>query len=192
VIAGFVVAGLGSRAAMRIIAAADTSTDGALTQDQFIVGEFNLNDTAGLVFLGTFIGIVSSLIYLGMRRWMPVPCWMRGLAFGYGALVTGGLLLINPDNVDFRIFEPIILPIALFAALFIAGGALLAFLTDRFHHEPQYAPAVLVPRVVAGLLILVTVLGTIVFALNAIELIDKEGTCVSADVDFECVPAPED
>jgi hypothetical protein len=174
---------------MRLVALADPSTDGALTQDQFIVGEITFGDTAGLVTLGTVVGIISGLIYLGMRRWMPVPRWLRGLAFGYGALVTGGLLLINPDNVDFRIFEPILVPIVLFAALFIAGGALLAALSDRFHPEPSYGSAALAPRLVAGLLVLVTLVGTAVMAANVVELIDKEGTCVSATTDFECVPA---
>jgi hypothetical protein len=190
-IAGFLIAGLGSRAAMRIVALADSSTDGALTQDQFIVGEMNFGDTAGLVILGTIVGLVSGLIYLGIRRWMPVPRWLRGLAFGYGALVTGGLLLINPDSVDFRIFEPVILPIALFAALFVLGGGVLAFLGDRFHREPEYVSATLAPRLVAGLLVLVTLIGTVVMAANVVELIDKEGTCVSANTDFECVPARE-
>ena len=81
---------------MRIVALADSGTDGALTQDQFIVGDITLGDTAGLVALGTVVGLISGLIYLGMRRWMPVPRWLRGLAFGYGAFVTGGLILDRP------------------------------------------------------------------------------------------------
>ena len=99
--------------------------------------------------------------------------------------------MIDPDSVDFLIFEPVILPIVLFAALFLVGGALLAFFADRFHPEPEYARPTLAPRLVAGLLVLVTLVGTVVTTANVVELIDKEGTCVSANTDFECIPARE-
>ena len=176
---------------MRIIAITDPSANGALTEDQFIVGEMTLGDTVGLVLLGTFVGAVSGLIYLGLRRWMPVPPAVRGLAFGYGSLVTGGLLFINPDRVDFRIFEPVLLPIGLFAALFLTGGFFLATLTDRFHPEPAYAPAARAPRIVAGLLMLFALAGTALMAGGTVEMVDNQGSCVSANTDFECVPARE-
>ena len=176
---------------MRIIAIADPSTNGALTEDQFIVGEMTLGDTVGLVLLGTVVGAIGGLIYLGLRRWMPVPPAVRGLAFGYGSLVTGGVIFINPDRVDFRIFEPVLLPIGLFAVLFLAGGFLLVTLTDRFHPEPAYASAARAPRLVAVLLVLLTLAGTALMGGGIVEMVDNQGSCVSANTDFECVPANE-
>lgn len=190
-ISGFVIFGLGSRVAMLIIALADPSTDGALTEDQFIVGDRSLVDTLNLVLLGTFLGVIASFVYLGLRRWIPVPRSIRGLAFGYGALVTGGNVLIKPDSVDFRVFEPVLLAIALFVSLFLLGGVVLGALTDRFHREPGYAPSVLVPRIVGAILVVIALLGTAIMTGGIVELIDKEGTCVGATTDFECIPAPD-
>ena len=107
-IAGFLVAGLGSRIAMRLIFLADKGTEGILTSDQFIVGRIS-TDTFNLLALGTIIGVLVAPIYLGLRRWLPIPTSLRGLGFGYGSLVTGGMILINDDSVDFRIFEPVVL-----------------------------------------------------------------------------------
>ncbi len=188
-IAGFFVAGLGSRIAMLIIALVDPSTEGALTQDQFIVGDRSLSDTMNLILLGTFLGVVGAFIYLGMRRWMPIPRSIRGLAFGYGALVTGGNLLINPDSVDFRTFEPVLLSIALFASLFLLWGVVLCALADRFHREPDYPPSVRAPRIVGGVLVVITLLGTALMAGGIIELVDKEGTCIGANEGSKCIPA---
>lgn len=187
-IAGLIVLGVGSRIAMRLIFLADEGTDGVLTSDQFIVGEVTL-DTFNLFALGTFIGVLIAPIYLGMRRWLPVPKWMRGVGFGYGSLVTGGMLLINDDSVDFRIFEPAVLGIGLFALLFVLGGIVLGGLMDRFHPDPAYPASTQVPRVVGGLLVFIAVAGTAIFAFGTADLIDKEGTCIASNTDFECVPA---
>lgn len=187
-IAGLLVIGVGSRIAMRIIFLADESTDGVLTSDQFIVGQITV-DTLNLLALGTFIGVFIAPLYLGMRRWIPAPKSLRGVGFGYGALVTGGMLLINDESVDFRIFEPAVLGIGLFAALFVLGGVVLSALMDRFHPEPEYPLSTRVPRIAGGVLVLVAVLGTLAFAVGTVSLIDKEGSCVAANTDFECIPA---
>jgi hypothetical protein len=189
-IAGFLVAGVGSRVAMRVIFLADKGTEGVLTSDQFIVGRIS-TDTFNLLLLGTIAGLLVAPIYLGLRRWMPIPQSWRGLGFGYGALVTGGLVLINDDSVDFRIFEPVLLGVGLFAALFILGGIVLAELMDRFHPDPTYPHSVVVPRVAGAALVLVAVAGTLVFLTGTIALLDKEGTCIAANTDFECIPAAE-
>ena len=90
-ISGFLVVGLGSRVAMRLIFLADKGTEGLLTSDQFIVGRIS-TDTFNLLVLGTILGLLIAPIYLGLRRWLLVPRVWRGLGFGYGALVTGGLI----------------------------------------------------------------------------------------------------
>jgi hypothetical protein len=139
--------------------------------------------------VGTVIGVPVAPIYLGLRRWLPIPRSLRGLGFGYGALVTGGMSLINDDSVDFRIFEPVVLGVGLFAGLFILGGVVLGALMDRFHPDPVYPQSKLVPRVVGAGLVLVAVLGTLVFLAGTVALVDKEGSCVGANTDFGCIPA---
>ncbi|MEX0682405.1 MAG: hypothetical protein WD472_03010 [Dehalococcoidia bacterium] len=187
-IAGILVAGLGSRIAMRLIFLADKGTDGILTSDQFIVGRVS-TDTFNLLALGTVVGVLVAPIYLGLRRWLPIPRAWRGLAFGYGSLVTGGTILINDDSVDFRIFEPVMLGVGLFAGLFILGGILLGALMDRFHPDPVYPNSARVPRVAGAVLALVAVLGTLIFLAGTVALVDKEGSCVASNTDFECIPA---
>lgn len=176
---------------MRLIFLADKGTEGILTTDGFIVGQVS-TETFELLLLGTVVGLMIAPIYLGLRRWLPIPRASRGLGFGYGALVTGGMLLINDDNVDFRIFEPVILGVALFAGLFVLGGVVLGALTDRFHPDPVYAYSARVPRVVGAVLVLVAVLATLVFVGGLAALIDAEGSCIGATADFECIPAAGD
>ncbi len=188
VIAGFLVAGLGSRIVMRLIFLADRETEGILTSDQFIVGRVS-TDTFNLLAVGTVIGVLIAPIYLGLRRWLPIPRAWRGLGFGYGSLVTGGIILVNDDSVDFRIFEPVMLGVALFAGLFILGGIVLGALMDRFHPDPVYASSVRVPRVAGSILVLVAVLGTLIFLTGLVSLVDEEGSCIAATTDFECIPA---
>jgi hypothetical protein len=189
-IAGLLVVGVGSRLAMRIIFLADQDTDGVLTSDQFIVGQITFEDTLNLLALGTFVGLLIAPLYLGLRRWIPVSKSLRGLGFGYGALVTGGLILINDDSGDFRLFEPVVLAIALFAALFVLGGIVLSALMDRFHPDPAYAASTRVPRIAGIGLVVVAVLGSLIFVTGTVALIDKEGSCVASNEDFECIPAP--
>lgn len=189
VIAGFLVVGLGSRIVMRLIFLADQGTEGILTMDGFIVGGLS-TDTFGLLALGAVVGVLIAPIYLGLRRWLPIPRAWRGLGFGYGSLATGGITLINPDNVDFRIFEPVMVGIALFAGLFVLGGIVLAALMDRFHPDPAYAYSARVPRVAGAALVLVAALGTLLFVTGLVQLVGDEGSCIGATADFECIPAP--
>jgi hypothetical protein len=88
--------------------------------------------------LGAILGAVSGLVYVGLRRWLPVPRRWRGAAYGALTLVTVGQPVFDPANVDFQIFEPIIIVVALFAALFVINGVLVAKLLDGWPSEPDY------------------------------------------------------
>ena len=79
----------------------------------------------------------------------------------------------------------------MFAGLFILGGVVLAALMDRFHRDPVYPQSVIVPRVAGAGLVLIAILGTLVFLTGTIALLDKEGSCIAANTDFECIPAVE-
>ena len=179
-IAGVVSAGLGARLVMKIIALLDPSTEGALTDASATVGEFTIGGTIELLILGTILGAASGLFYLGLRRWLPVPPAWRGMAFGALTLVTVGHPLFDPANADFQIFEPVVVVVALFGALFLVNGILLAMLLDRFHTDPHYLKTSKVPRIAGAAIGLVFILGAFLFAGGTIGLIEDQGTCLSA------------
>ena len=180
-IAGAISAGVGSRVVMRIIALADPDTDGAFTDAEATVGEMTLGGTMNLVMLGTIAGIMGGVVYLGVRRWLPVPASWKGLAYGVVTLLTVGHLLFDTTNADFKIFEPVLMVIALFAVLFLINGLIVGALVDRFHPEPAYPNSLRVSRAVTGIVALVCVLGAIGYATDTLpQMIDEEGTCYSA------------
>ena len=91
-----------------------------------------------------------------------------------------GNLLLDPANADLQIFEPVLLVVGLFSALFFVNGLLLAGLMDRFHPEPAHPRRPGVSRAVLAVLAIVCVAGAIAFVGSAAEMIDDEGTCVRA------------
>src|SRR5437867_3703881 len=97
-----------------------------------------------------------------VELWNPVTAaalLCRRLAFGVVSLVTVGNLLIEDGNVDFQIFEPVLMVVALFGALFLVNGLILAPLLDRVHKEPAYPASLRVSRGVAGVMGVVCILG---------------------------------
>ena len=134
----------------------------------------------GLLALGTVAGVLGGLLYLGLRRWLFVPPAWRGLAFGLVTLSTIGQPVFDPANVDFQMFEPVALVIALFAALFFVNGLILAPLLDRIHPEPPYARGARVPTAAAGIIALVSLFGLILMIDTVRSMVDDEGICYSA------------
>lgn len=179
-IAGVISAGVGSRVVMRIIALADPETDGAFTDAEATVGDITIDGTLGLLMLGTIAGVMGGLVYLGLRRWLPVPAPWKGLAYGIVTLLTVGQLLFDTHNADFQIFEPILLVIGLFAVLFLVNGLILGPLMERIHPEPAYPPSTRVPRAAAALIAIVCVIGVAGYAETIPTMIDDEGSCLSA------------
>jgi hypothetical protein len=133
---GLVVAGLGSRVVMRLLALADADARGTFTENGNRVGEITLGGTTGLVlFVGIFSGLVAGVIVFAVRRWLPSrPVW-RGLVLGLVLLAALGGTVLDPDNVDFRLLEPAGLAVALFGLLFLAAGYALAALAVRLAPE---------------------------------------------------------
>ncbi len=179
-VAGFISAGIGSRVVMRIIALLNDDRDGVMTDASATVGEMSVGGTMGLLALGTIAGVLGGLMYLGLRRWLWVPPAWRGLAFAGVTLVTVGQPLFDPANVDFQIFEPVVIVIALFAALFLINGLILVRLADRIHPEPAYARGTHVPRAAAGAIALVCALGLVLMVDTFRTMVDDAGTCYSA------------
>ena len=132
-VVGLVVAGLGSRLVMRLLAIADPEAEGSFTENGNQIGDVTLGGTAGLVvFAGIPNGILAGLIVFGVRRWLPPRQPWRGLAFSAVLLALLGGTVIDPDNVDFLILEPAGLAIALFGLLFVAAGFWLPLLAGRW------------------------------------------------------------
>jgi len=179
-IAGLISAGVGSRVVMRIIALADPDTDGANTDAEASVGEITFGGTIELLILGTIAGVMGGVLYLGVRRWLPVPAGWKWLAYAVLTLLTVGQLLFDTHNADFQIFEPVVLVIALFSVLFLVNGLIVSALVDRFHPEPAYRSSLRVSRAVAGVLVIVCLLGITAYADTVPQMIDEQGSCLSA------------
>ncbi len=132
-VVGIVVAGLGSRLVMRLVAVADADARGTLTENGNRVGDITLEGTAALlVFVGISSGLAAGLIVLAVRRWLPPRLPWRGLALSVVLLALLGRTVIDPENIDFRLLGAAGLAIALFGSLFFVAGFALAPLADRW------------------------------------------------------------
>jgi len=132
-VVGLVVAGLGSRLVMRLLAVADPDARGIITENGNVVGEITFGGTMALVgFIGIPSGILGGLIVYLVRRWLPDRLLSRGLALSVVLLALLGRTVIDADNFDFVFLDPTGLAIALFGALFFLAGFTLAPLADRW------------------------------------------------------------
>jgi len=179
-LSGFVSAGIGSRVVMRIIAALNPDRAGVMTDSNATVGVFSLGGTLSLFALGTTAGVLGGLAYLGLRRWLWVPPMGRGLAFACVTLFTIGQLLFEPANVDFQIFEPVLLIVALFAALFAVNGLVVAQALDRIHPETADSPHPWILRAASGFIVVVCLFSLVGLAGTLRTMVAESGTCYSA------------
>ena len=132
---GVLLAGAGGRLAMRLLAAtAGDAAQGRLTEADETVGNITVGGTVGfIIFTGLFFGGASGVLYLIMRRWLPQGR-PGGVAFGGLLLMLLGTRLepLRADNPDFEIVGPSWLAVAVFSALVIAHGMLVAALAGRY------------------------------------------------------------
>jgi hypothetical protein len=176
-IVGLVVGGLGSRAAMRVMAMTSPGARGFETDFGATVGEITTSGTLVLLIAGSVLGMLGGIAYLAIRPLIPGTPWVKGLIFGMVLLALTGRLLVAPDNPDFVILSPTGLAVSMFAALPILFGLLFVPLAERL--EPLVAgvrrPGLvillvtlgLVPLILAGGLGLIVIAGSfIVWAIN--------------------------
>ncbi len=124
IIAGGIVGGLGGRIAMRVTA-------------------------FGVLLVGVALGVLGGLVYAVVEPWLRRFRPWHGLAFGIFLLVAAGISVLDPVNSDFGRFGSAPLNVAMFAALFVLFGGLIAWIFDRL---PAMAPQVGTrARFVAGL-----------------------------------------
>jgi hypothetical protein len=132
---GVLLAGAGGRLAMRLLAVtAGDAAQGRLTEADQTVGKITVGGTVGfIIFTGLFFGGASGALYLLVRRWLPQGR-PGGVAFGGLLLLLLGTRLepLRADNPDFEIVGPSWLAVAVFSALVIAHGMLVAALAGRY------------------------------------------------------------
>ncbi len=174
---GIAVIGCGGRLAMRLLAVtAGDDAQGRITEADEVVGRITADGTIGfVVFNGILGGLACAAVYLLVRRLLPAG-WLGGVVFGLGLLVVLGTVVdpLRNENPDFDLVGPGWLSGAVFTALAVAFGVVLAAVTARLSawlplpaSEPRvllrYVPAALV----AGLLFIpvtavLVVLGAVV------------------------------
>ncbi|MBI5948859.1 MAG: hypothetical protein HY875_12040 [Chloroflexi bacterium] len=127
---GLVAGGLGGRLAMFILRlTSDDSVRGLKSDDGFIIGRFDVTATLSLLFVTMVLGSLFGLFVVLGRQFLP----SRGMPAAWAAAgaAVGGAVLIHGDGVDFTLIEPHWLAVALFILIPSAGGALIAWLTER-------------------------------------------------------------
>ena len=151
-IAGLLVAGLGGRLVMRVLAATSgDAAQGRATDAEEIVGEITLGGTiAFLIFVGLAAGVFAAVVYMLLRRALPSTAGPAGLLLGVVLLGTIGVIdPLSPDNVDFAILEPTWLAVLLVVATGLLLGttftAVTAWLINRAPRWVVFIPALLLP-----------------------------------------------
>ena len=128
VFAGLLSGGVLGRIAMRITAlTAGDADQGRLTDAEEVVGVISFDGTFGLiVFVGIFSGFFGGMLYAGARPWLGGAGRWRGLGFGVLLLAAAGWLVIEHENFDFHEFGYATLNIAMYVAIFLIFGVLVA------------------------------------------------------------------
>ena len=173
---GILVAWAGGRLAMRILAATSpASAQGRLTEAQANVGFPTIEGSIALLFFGGLpAGFAAAFIFVLIRRWLPAGRW-AGPVLGVLLLLVFGASVepFRADNIDFAIVGPGWLSVALFSALAVLHGAVVAAVAGAFsgrlplpsgqkwkYYLPLLAAVVFVPAgVVLGVGALVVIVG---------------------------------
>ena len=140
-IAGAVVGGIGSRLIMRLLAAVNPDANGLVTENGNVAGRITFDGTLGLVFFGAlFFGAFGGVLYIVVRRWIPLRGAAKGLAYGIFLYALFGSTVIDGGNKDFALFGPTLLSVPLFSLLFPLYGLAVSAMADRVN---SYVPTVL-------------------------------------------------
>ncbi|MBA3339202.1 MAG: hypothetical protein H0T54_05565 [Geodermatophilaceae bacterium] len=85
------------------------------------------------MFGGIQFGLLSVIVYLLIRRWLPTGI-LGGFTFGVALLIVGSTFAepLRPDNVDFAIVGPGWLSVLTFGLLVVTFGMLVAGLAGGF------------------------------------------------------------
>lgn len=129
---GGIVGGVLGRLAMRLLVlTSDDRVDGAITDDDAVVNQLTLEGTVGLIFFLALGGVALAWLYVGARRSLPEPMWLRSTAWAVLLWVVMGSQVFDPDGFDFTQLSPVWLAVLLFSAIFLAVGALIPVAAER-------------------------------------------------------------
>jgi hypothetical protein len=132
VITGVLVGGLLGRVVMRVAGfTAGPGMAGAFTANGNRVGEITVEGTAVIVvFVGLASGLAGGVVYAVVEPWLRRLRPWHGLTFGAWSLAALGFTVLEPSNLDFQRFGSAPLNVAMFAALFLIFGVVIAALFD--------------------------------------------------------------
>lgn len=140
---GLVLAGAGGRLVMRVLAMTSTQSTGRITEAGAVIGTISEEGTVSFLFFGAIpAGYFSAILYLAIRRWLPGGR-LGGLVFGLILLLIAAPTIdpLRADNIDFQLVGPGWLAVALFSALALAQGMLVAAITGWYSaHLPPFLP----------------------------------------------------
>ena len=171
-VSGLLIGGVGGRVAMLVLRlTSDPALRGTETDDGFTIGVFS-TQTLFLLAVTAGLGILGGLFYLIVRGWIPEHRRVVVMAVFFG--LVGGAGLIRTDGIDFKELSPLPLAVAMFVAIAIAYGAVMAWLTERMLHPGSVMRrrrwawiAGLLPLVPANIVgILVLLLATLVLIIR--------------------------
>ena len=157
------IGGVGGRLAMAFLAGLNPENDGAISDDGFVIGRFDVGGTAQLLAFSVQVGLLAAVCYLVLRHLLLGPRWFQVVSMAVGAGVVVGAVIVHPDGIDFTAFDPPALPIALFVLLPIVYVAALAVLAERFLHADWFTTTD--PRLLGALTFVVWGLGSVLLVL---------------------------
>lgn len=127
-LAGVVVLGVGSRLAMRVVALLNAEANGTLTDAEQVVGAITVGGTIELIVFGSlFGGLFAGVLWVVIRERLPERLSLRIPLVGVIATLVGSFAIIESSNIDFRLFDPVILNVAMFMMLVGLTGSTTAF-----------------------------------------------------------------
>jgi hypothetical protein len=182
---GLLVTGPAARLAMRLLAvAAGSRAQGRLTEAEEVVGRISADGTIGIfVFVGVAAGLLSSLTYVLLRRWLPAGR-AGGLALGLILLIVMATRIepLRPSNEDFDLVGPSWLSIAVYTTMALVQGMAVVAFAGRISHSlplpaarvtgvlPHLVLVFLIPAAIGGLLVVLA--GVIYLATGRTKLPD--------------------
>jgi hypothetical protein len=131
-LAGLLVGGIGGRLAMLLLTRLDPQVAGTVSDDGFVMGQVTVLGTLNLLAVGVGLGVLGAVFYAVLRPLMVGPRWFQVLSTSLGPAVVVGEMLVHTDGVDFRLFAPVELAIALFVLLPGLYAAALTGLAERW------------------------------------------------------------
>ncbi len=179
VISGMLVAGILGRIAMRVAGfMSRPELVGVPTAAGNRVGEITFSGTAALaLFIGVGFGAIGGVLYAAAEPWLRGRAW-KGLIFGGALLLALGFAAIEPENFDFERFGFAPLNVAMFALLFIAFGAAIAYLYDAIRGRVERGGAVSTAVEIIAWLAALATLGLFVLAIFSVGGIGDLSTTI--------------